>query len=147
MTLLLYLSSCHLANGRCLRLLRTYRRNIKSSLGVQSRLNRVEGTLLALVETSFLYCALWVSGARLSSGMILRRSRQVLFLVTGLQEPVKGKINIYGVIQPAYHTIAVRLYKGYLTAASPLIAFSEGYLSYIHRLARRHQALHRRDLP
>ncbi|KAL1688341.1 hypothetical protein GGG16DRAFT_127253 [Schizophyllum commune] len=67
----------------------TYRRNIKSSLGGQSRLNRVEGTLLALVETSFLYCALWV-----------------LFLVTGLQEPVKGKINIYGVIQPAYHTIA-----------------------------------------
>ncbi|KAL1749145.1 hypothetical protein HDZ31DRAFT_79235 [Schizophyllum fasciatum] len=67
----------------------TYRRNIKAGLGGQSRMNRLEGTLLALVESSFLYSALWV-----------------LFPVTGLQKPIPGQINVYGVIQPAYHTIA-----------------------------------------
>lgn len=67
----------------------SYRRYIKASLGSQSRLNKVEGTVLMLVESGLLYCALWV-----------------LFLVTGLREPTPDRINTYDVIQPAYHTIA-----------------------------------------
>ncbi|TRM57631.1 hypothetical protein BD626DRAFT_514054 [Schizophyllum amplum] len=63
-----------------------YRRDIKRSLGKSNR-TRVEGVLLLLVESGFVYCGLWI-----------------MFIV--LRQSSESNADAYGIVKTAFHSLA-----------------------------------------